>query len=100
MSGHRAARSRTRSSRSATAERPGGGGLRVMHQSGRPETTPLDATTARPNRRAMTLAWIAIVGLFLLSQPRGDAAGVDPVRFVFTVMAVFLPVAMIWVAAA
>jgi len=81
-----------------------------MHQSGRPETTPLDATTARPNRRAMTpfdllavalsLAWIAIVGLFLLSQPRGDAAGVDPVRFVFTVMAVFLPVAMIWVAAA
>lgn len=47
---------------------------------------------------ALSLLWLAgaVVFLFVLPAGRGE---VDGLRFVITLMAVFLPVAMIWVAA-
>ena len=48
---------------------------------------------------AASVAWLFCVGLFLLAQPRGAGVpGADALRFVYTLMALFLPVAMIWVA--
>ena len=52
----------------------------------------------------LSLGWLAAAGLFFLMLP-ADATqeggeGVDSLRFVMTLLAVFLPVAMIWVAAA
>lgn len=75
-----------------------------------PDPSPLAAAT-RPEPAGLTpgellavilgAVWVVATGLFFLLQPRGTPAGdVDALRFVFTLMAVFLPVAMIWVAAA
>ncbi len=47
----------------------------------------------------LSLGWMAAVGLFFVFMPGGEA-GFDPLRFVLVLMAIFLPVAMIWVAAA
>ncbi len=50
----------------------------------------------------LSLVWIAGAGLFflLVPAPAEGGPGVDSLRFVMTLMAIFLPVAMIWVAAA
>ena len=77
-----------------------------MDETGRSEPAPLDAPRRRRRRRSApvdtfaivaSLGWLLFVGLFLLSQPRGVGA-TDSLRFVYTLMALFLPVAMIWVA--
>ena len=48
----------------------------------------------------LSLFWLAGTALFFLMLPEATAAGnPDPLRFMLTMMAVFLPVAMIWVAA-
>jgi len=50
---------------------------------------------------ALALLWLIGTGLFFLMFGRGDSTvGFDPLRFVTTLLAVFLPVALIWVAAA
>ena len=57
---------------------------------------PVDVVAA-----AASVLWLLAVGGVLLSLPRGTGpAAADPLRFVYSLMAVFLPVAMIWVAAA
>ena len=50
----------------------------------------------------LSLGWIGGVGMFFLLMPDPAEGGpaVDSLRFVMTLMAIFLPVAMIWVAAA
>ncbi|RYG90453.1 hypothetical protein EU803_14625 [Loktanella sp. IMCC34160] len=52
----------------------------------------------------LSLGWLAAAGAFFMFVPsepvEGGSAGFDSLRFVMTLMAVFLPVAMIWVAAA
>ncbi len=49
---------------------------------------------------ALSLLWMGVAALFFLTLPASqDGSGVDSLRFVITLMAVFLPVAMIWVAA-
>jgi len=50
----------------------------------------------------LSLVWMAAVGLFFLVLPPSDAAqgSVDSLRVVMTLIAIFMPVAMIWVAAA
>lgn len=48
----------------------------------------------------LSFLWLAAVGLFFLVMPSEDGpGGFDSLRFVMTLMAVFLPVAMIWIAA-
>lgn len=48
----------------------------------------------------LSLVWLVAVGLFFVVVGRPDATtGFDSLRFVMTLMAIFLPVAMIWVAA-
>ena len=45
-----------------------------------------------------SLVWLAGIGLFFLVAP-ADETSLDSLRFVLTLMVVFLPVAIIWVAA-
>ncbi|HSG37815.1 MAG TPA: hypothetical protein VLA27_10285 [Paracoccaceae bacterium] len=45
-----------------------------------------------------SLVWLAGIGLFFLVAP-ADQTGLDSLRFILTLMVVFLPVAIIWVAA-
>jgi len=47
----------------------------------------------------LSVVWLAGVGAFFIVT-RNDAAPLDSLRFVMTLLAIFLPVAMIWVAAA
>ncbi len=47
----------------------------------------------------LSVIWIVAVGAFFLITGRGDQP-LDSLRFVMTILAIFLPVAMIWVAAA
>ncbi len=50
---------------------------------------------------ALSVGWMAVVGLFfVVLPPSGDGVSFDSLRFVLTLMAIFLPVAMIWVAVA
>jgi len=50
---------------------------------------------------ALALLWLVGSGLFFLMFSGGEASvGFDPLRFVVTLLAVFLPVALIWVGAA
>ncbi|WP_226782013.1 hypothetical protein [Oceaniglobus trochenteri] len=50
---------------------------------------------------ALALLWLIGSGLFFLMFGRGDdAVGFDPLRMVITLLAIFLPVALIWVGAA
>ncbi|GHG88946.1 hypothetical protein [Pseudodonghicola xiamenensis] len=48
---------------------------------------------------ALSLIWLAGSALYLLTRPASGETAVDGLRFVVTLMAIFLPVAMIWVAA-
>ncbi|QEE36808.1 hypothetical protein FTO60_14425 [Octadecabacter sp. SW4] len=52
----------------------------------------------------LSVLWLLIAGIYFMSIPATDPAvvggGLDSLRFVINLMAVFLPVAMIWVAAA
>jgi len=49
----------------------------------------------------ISLLWLVGVALFFLVLPGdGDEAGsIDSLRFVMTLMAIFLPIAMVWIAA-
>lgn len=48
---------------------------------------------------ALSIGWMTVVVIFfILLPPSSDAASFDSLRFVLTLMAVFMPVAMIWVA--
>lgn len=50
----------------------------------------------------LSLLWLAGAALFFLALPNdisADASGTDSLRFLMTMLAVFMPVAMIWVAA-
>lgn len=48
---------------------------------------------------AISLIWLAgAIGIFFLT-PTDGAAGFDSIRFMVTMLAVFMPVAMVWVAA-
>ncbi|SLN21403.1 hypothetical protein [Roseisalinus antarcticus] len=67
--------------------------------SSRPETGGLSAVELVA--AILSLVWVAGVGAFFFVQPRGEPVeNLDSLRFVFTLMAIFMPVAMIWVAAA
>jgi hypothetical protein len=46
----------------------------------------------------LSLNWMMAVGLFFLFLASGGAGGVDSLRFVMTLVAIFMPVAMIWLA--
>ncbi|PWJ22471.1 hypothetical protein [Jannaschia seohaensis] len=50
----------------------------------------------------VTLLWLAVVGWFFLAVTGGEGAAVraDPLSLMMSVMGIFLPVALIWVAAA
>lgn len=48
---------------------------------------------------ALSLVWLLGSGLFFLILGTGEGGDFDPMRFVMVVLAVFMPVAMIWVAA-
>ena len=47
----------------------------------------------------LSLAWLAVATLFLVLSPEEQVTGLSGLRFGVTMLAVFLPVAMIWVAA-
>ena len=68
-------------------------------RAGRPGAFRLSATEIIA--LVLSLGWLAVAGLFFLTAPAAppDVAP-DPLRFVLTMLAIFLPVAMIWVAAA
>lgn len=67
---------------------------------------PLQTTAPSGPSRSETIAlilsigWMVAIGAFFLIVPPGGEVGFDSLRFVLTLIAVFLPVAMIWVAAA
>lgn len=48
---------------------------------------------------ALSLLWLAAMGGYFLLLDRTRAAPLDSLRFVMTLLAIFLPVALIWVAA-
>lgn len=56
-------------------------------------------TRAEVIAAGLSLVWLLGSGLFFLILGTGGTAEFDPMRFVMVVIAVFLPVAMIWVAA-
>lgn len=47
----------------------------------------------------LSAVWLLSSGIFFLVVGRAEQAEVDPLRFVMVLMAIFLPVAMIWIAA-
>ncbi len=59
-----------------------------------PRITPTEVIAV-----ALSIVWVALVGLFFLVTGRSDTP-LDTMRFVMTLLAIFMPVAMIWVAAA
>jgi len=67
--------------------------LGMYDRPSRPQVTGIEVTAV-----ALSVLWLAGAAGFLVLRP-AEAAGVDGRRFVITLMAVFLPVAMIWVAA-
>ncbi len=47
----------------------------------------------------LSVVWLVAVGLFFLILPSGpEGNGIDSLRFLLTLIAIFMPVAMIWVA--
>lgn len=68
-----------------------------------PQTSPADGVT-RVERIAIGLAlgWMLAVGLFfwILPPARQSGEGFDSLRFILMLIAIFMPVAMIWVAVA
>ncbi len=59
---------------------------------------PARVTPSEVIATALSLLWLLASGLFFLLMPDG-AQGFDGLRFVMVLLAIFLPVAMIWVAA-
>ena len=49
---------------------------------------------------SLSLIWLILAGGFFVFLPSGDAVTFDSLRFAMIVVALFMPVAMIWVAAA
>ncbi|PIE10173.1 MAG: hypothetical protein CSA72_09215 [Rhodobacterales bacterium] len=49
---------------------------------------------------ALSVVWLLMAAIFFLTLPRDPDAETDPLRVVIVMLAVFMPVAMIWVAAA
>ncbi len=49
---------------------------------------------------SLSLIWLILAGGFFVFLPSGDTVSFDSLRFAMVVVALFLPVAMIWVAAA
>ena len=47
----------------------------------------------------LSLVWLGGSALFFLIAPRGEGLGFDPTTFVMTLLAVVMPVALIWVGA-
>ena len=47
----------------------------------------------------LTVLWLAGVTVFFFVMGRGSEAGIDPLRTVMLLFAVFMPVALFWVAA-
>jgi len=66
--------------------------LGMYDRPGRPQLTGIDMAAI-----ALSVLWLAGAVVFLFLLPSGG--GIDGLRFVITLLAVFLPVAMIWVAA-
>jgi hypothetical protein len=80
------------------AERPAKSDATLIGATSRPDESRITATEVIA--AALSLLWIGIATLFFLLAPRGVAgSSFDSLRFVMTMLAVFLPVAMIWVAA-
>jgi hypothetical protein len=48
---------------------------------------------------ALSVVWLLAAVIFFVVLPGGDTAGFDGVNFIVTMLAIFLPVGMIWVAA-
>lgn len=48
---------------------------------------------------ALSLLWLTGAVVFFLMAPEGTTENIDSLRFIMTMLAVFMPVAMIWVAA-
>jgi len=48
---------------------------------------------------ALSLLWLAAAMAFFVLVPGGGSEGVDGLRFIMTLLVIFMPVAMIWVAA-
>ncbi|TDK42327.1 hypothetical protein [Antarcticimicrobium luteum] len=67
--------------------------LGMYDRPGRPQVTGIELTAV-----ALSVLWLVGAVVFLFALPAGEA-GIDGLRFVITLMAIFLPVAMIWVAA-
>ncbi|WP_425051450.1 hypothetical protein [Psychromarinibacter sp. S121] len=63
------------------------------------QDTPYRITAAEIIAIVLSVMWIASVGLFFLFTS-GDRPSVDSGNFVMTLIAIFMPVAVIWVAAA
>jgi len=71
----------------------------VLRPKVRPEGT--EVTSVEVIAIVISLVWLVCVSLFFLVLPgEGEgAAALDSLRFVMTLMAIFLPVAMVWIAA-
>ncbi len=67
--------------------------LGMYDRPGRQQVTGIEITAI-----ALSLLWLAGAVVFLFAAPAGGD-GIDGLRFIITLLAVFLPVAMIWVAA-
>jgi len=69
-----------------------------------PMTTPPRRDTVSTTEviaAGTSVLWLVLAGgFFLLMPPSDPAAGFDSLRFVMTIVAIFMPVALIWVAAA
>ena len=68
----------------------------------RPKISGVPVGTSRTEVIAliMSVGWMVMVSAFFLIVPsNSEGEGFDSLRFVLTLIAVFLPVAMIWVAA-
>lgn len=67
--------------------------LGMYDRPGRPRVSGIEVTAT-----ALSLLWLLGTAIFFFTQPAEDA-GLGGLRAVFTALAMFLPVAMIWVAA-
>ena len=67
--------------------------LGIYDRPPRPQITGIEIAAG-----AISVIWLILSVLFFVLLP-GDGSGFDGVRFLVTMMSVFLPVAMIWVAA-
>jgi hypothetical protein len=61
---------------------------------------PPAAPAAELIAAGVSLVWLVLAGGFFLFAPAGGEGGFDRLRFVMTLVAIVLPVAMIWVAVA